>query len=217
MAKAAKGKPKTTKSKNEQNYVREELKKTGKSQSEIAKVAGVNPSNISKFQAGRTRLSDDAIETLYSAGTILRPTKEQIAGPKKAEPQENYDGKTKAVKEAAKEKGFSESTIRRWMRIGKLNYIKIGRRVYVCIDEKYKKIKVSVKKALRSEQKKTESLRAEVARLRAEIEVWEAEKVEAPIYHLKENKTDVCVCGEVKNETNELCASCNDAMGWKQA
>ena len=139
--KKKKGKPKITKGKAEQTYVREQLKKTGISQSKLAEIAEVNQSNISKFLAGKTSLSDMAIEALYTAGIVKRPEPHDLTkDDQDAPPMENYGGISITTAEAAEEKGVSQATIRRWCKSGKLNYTRAGRKIMVAWDEKYKTV-----------------------------------------------------------------------------
>jgi hypothetical protein len=184
-----KGKRKCKKSKAEQDYVRsalqEAVKEGGKSQREIADAIGRNQSNVSKFLAAKTRLDDEAIEALYAFGLVKRPSprdlEEKPSKPAKVvhAPLEAWTGKVKSVKQVSGEKGYSPATIRKWCKIGKLNYIMDGRRIMVVIDRLYRAIPLSEKAQLRERiatlEAENDALREKVHSLQMEF-AWDTEE-----------------------------------------
>lgn len=80
---------------------------------------------------------------------------------------ETWDGSVKTVKEAAKEKGYSEGTIRKYLKNGKLNYIRVNRRLYVVVDEQYERLPKTKIGYYRAENIR---LRRENTRLRKALE-----------------------------------------------
>ena len=168
-----------TKSKAEQDHVREQLRAAGLAQREIAEVAGIHRANVGKFLAGKTRLSDQAIEALYEAGLATRPDEATLAG---SLPMEGWTGPTLSTEEAAEDKGVSQSTIRRWCKSGRLHYTMDGRKIRVCVDDAYKAIPetelAQLRKIRANHMSEIGGLREELARLAEENEALEAENAD---------------------------------------
>ncbi len=150
------------------NFLRESLR--GR-QAEIEEKAGIKRNNIISFCLGRAKgLSAEAMMALAKAGLLPEWTEPPVQEPTQetiALPQESWNGEVKSVAQVSREKGRCAGTIRRWLKSGKLNYTKVGRRYFVCIDALYVAIVPSVMGQLRAE---VETLRAENARLKQQIE-----------------------------------------------
>jgi len=170
-----------TKSKAEIEYIRRgllTLEKEGKiARTPLAHELGVNHANLSRCLNGKQGLSDETAERIYEKGVLPRPAEEDLRK-KEHQPMETWDGSVKTVKEAAKEKGYSEGTIRKYLKNGKLNYIRVNRRLYVVVDEQYERLPKTKIGYYRAENIR---LRRENTRLRKALEakgVFPEEEIE---------------------------------------
>ena len=153
----------------EQSYVREKLNAlldTGVPRKKIMAAIGLHAANLSRFLSGRQDMSEENINALYSKEIIQKPDEYQIKGIKN-KPLEVWYGDIKTIQSAAKEKGRSDATIRKWCKEGKLNYYRRGRRYFVAVDDKYNAISVSEKAQMRN---RIEELEARNAQLEAQVE-----------------------------------------------
>jgi len=179
----------STKSKYEQDYVRNALKEViagGTTQGAIAAAIGLNHGNLSRFINGRQSLSDASIEALYDASIVRQPEPHEIDPKAKiAAPLIEWDGETKTVKEVAEEKGYCYGTIMKWAKEGKLNYVRDGRRIMIVIDETYLELPKSMKAQMLD---RIAELEAENAAVKAENVELKAKLKQATFAWEEENK-----------------------------
>ena len=156
----------------------------------FGKILGGKVDAVRKFVAGRAdQLTFYTMDVLGKAGLFVgMPTEVELsqanptsepepiteAKPEKktVPPLETWSGATKSTAEAARDKGRSASTIRRWAKEGKLNYIRQGRKIFVCVDEKYEAIVANEKGRMYAE---IERLRKENAELKERLAPRQAE------------------------------------------
>lgn len=158
-----------TKSKAEQEYVRQEIRAAmagrGIGMYEVGDLIQVNQSNVSRWLAGKSTLSDVSIETCYDSGIVARPDLSSLQSG--AKPAENWTGATKTVAEVALDKGYSAGTVRKYCKDGKLNYTRNGRFILVCLDATYAALEETQAARLRKENA---TLRAENQQLRRDLQ-----------------------------------------------
>jgi len=207
------GRPDVTKSKAELDYIRKEIKEltaTGQfNQHEIAAAIQVNQSNLSKFLAGQTRLSDASVESLYASGMIVKPDTESLRG---ARPLDRYDGAVIKVSQAAEEKGYSAATIRKYCREGKLNYLRPKSHLLVAVDEKYAALKETEVARLRKENAAqallVEQLQQQINKMQLEFPFVAAEEAREAEEELDGANKDIIAlmekCARLEKENNEL-------------
>ena len=132
---------------------------------------GTNPDAYRKFAHGHAKsLTEVSLSVLRQKGVLTAEI--EYLGTVEIKPLDNWQGELKTVQQVAKEKGFCDATIRRWCKAGKLNFIKIGRRYAIAVDEKYASVRQSERGKLMAE---IVALRAEVARLRQQVETQQLE------------------------------------------
>lgn len=85
---------------------------------------------------------------------------------KKIAPLIEWNGEIKTVCQVSKEKGYSQGTIRKWCKEGKLNFLRKGRKIMVAVDEKYTAIRLSENAILQQRIVEIENL---IASLRKEL------------------------------------------------
>ena len=106
-------------------------------------------------------------------------------------PVENYDGEVLPTSAVAKEKGRTVSTIRKYCKDGRLNYVVKNSRYYVCVDEKSSQLQPTELAELRKKAAEPES---KIAELEEKIESMQLgfnfEEVEAA-EELEEASADV--------------------------
>lgn len=89
-------------------------------------------------------------------------------------PIPSFDGEKKTPNEVAETLGFCAATIRSWCKKGKLDYIKVKNRYFVCINEKYNALvqsdKVQKKIALKTLISENEALKKRINDLLLQIQ-----------------------------------------------
>lgn len=124
----------TREQKKHQDQIRVELKKllsSGISQRELAKQIGLHEGNLSKFLAGTQALSLAVVQLMIDrkiVGAYAPEENKELVG---------YAGKVISVKDAANDKGRSEATIRKYAKEGKINFVKVGRKMMICQNALY--------------------------------------------------------------------------------
>ena len=123
------------------------------------------------FALGRSKgLSQETLDKLHEIGidtsTLVEETTE-----KEALPMEGWTGETKTPKQAAQDKGYSETTIRKYCKQGKLDYVRNGKRIAVVLNEKYQALPETEKAILRKEvarlKEENETLRKELEEIKS--------------------------------------------------
>jgi hypothetical protein len=173
----------------------------------LAEKIGTSVDAYRKFAQGHAEsLSEASLSVLIEKGLV---DMNALASNTECQPLANWEGETISIASAAYEKGYGEATLRKWCKAGKLDYVRKGRKIFVCINEKYATAKMSKIGVLRKENaelkstverlrqpsfdftsannakdKEIEKLQSKVASLKAELEAFKKEKeekVETPI------------------------------------
>ena len=176
-----------TKSEAEIKYVRRAVKaliEEGKATvADLARVVGRDRGNFSRFCNGRQGLNDTGIEALYASSLVERYRGEEVS----AMPLDGWWGELRSVKEVAHDKGYSEQTVRKYCRGGRLSFVRRGRRIWVAVDEKYGALPQTRLGALRS---RVVELERENERLKRRLE---SHQEEFDFGEAKEEKEGVAV------------------------
>jgi len=208
------------KSREEQRYVRDALKKKlaeGETVRGLARAAGVDHGSLSKITNGKIRPSDDTVEALYSCGAIARPTEsdlEAFAPKKKSAPLPSWGGEIKTTAEAGQDKGYSDRTIRRMAADGRLDYIRVGRRIMIVVNAKYRTLSPSAGRRADLAEAECERLRRDLEEARARIVELEASAIGTHEFLSADGDDEEprCACGAELVNADEIregvCTTC---------
>lgn len=110
-----------------------------------------------KFATGCAKaLTESSLRVLIEKMWVTEDCPAQEAEPDPATatsfpPMAEWLGETKSTSDAAADKGVSADTIRKWCKSGKLDYVRVGRRIFVAINEKYSAVAETELARLRKE------------------------------------------------------------------
>lgn len=165
----------TKEQKKKQEQIRvgfENLLSSGISQRELAKQIGLHEGNLSKFLAGTQALSPAVADLVIERKIVDLNANKEVTGE-----LPEYAGEVITVKDAAADKGRSEATIRKYAKEGKLNFVKVGRKIMICKNNLYSQLPETELARLR---KQVTELQAQVVELQEKLEAVEEETFSLP-------------------------------------
>lgn len=148
------------------------LLSSGISQRELAKHIGLHEGNLSKFLAGTQALSPAVTDLVIERKIVDLNANKEVTGELL-----EYAGEVITVKDAAADKGRSEATIRKYAKEGKLNFVKVGRKIMICKNSLYSQLPETELARLR---KQVTELQAQVVELQEKLETVEEETFSLP-------------------------------------